>query len=88
MKDERLSWRERWERVRDMNAAFNIGSTSRDVNIPTFALAALRTAGHSRFRFSKPQSATVEGEALTVIDFRESARPTLVAGRPAAATSR
>ena len=80
MKDDRLSWRERWERVRDMNAAFNIGSISRDVNIPTFALAALKMVNQSRFRFSKPQSDTVDGEVLTALDIRETARPTLVSG--------
>jgi len=80
MKDDRLSWRERWERVRDMNAAFNIGSISRDVNIPTFALAALKMVNQSRFRFSKPRSNTVDGEVLTALDIRETARPTLVSG--------
>ena len=63
-----------------MNAAFNIGSISRNINIPTFALAALRTVNHSRFRFSRPRSETVDGEALTVLEIRETARPTLVSG--------
>jgi hypothetical protein len=80
MKDDRLSWQERWKRVRDMNAAFNIGSISRDVNIPTFALAALRTVNHPRFRFSRPRSDTVDGKVLTVLELREQARPTLVSG--------
>jgi hypothetical protein len=46
----------------------------------TFALTALRTANHTRFRFSRPRSDTVDGEVLTVLDLRETARPTLVSG--------
>lgn len=53
-----------------MSAAFNIGSMARDVNLPTFAFAALRTAGQVRFSYSRPRSDTVAGELLTRIDFR------------------
>ena len=80
MNDPALSWKEKWERVRDRSAAFNIGSAARDVNIPTFALAALRSASHSRFSFSKPRSERVDGILLSVMDLRERARPTLVSG--------
>lgn len=80
MNDASLSWTERWRRVRDRSAAFNIGTTARDVNIPTFALAALRTVNQARFTFSKPRSQKVDGEVLSVLDIRERARPTLVSG--------
>ena len=63
-----------------MSAAFNIGSIARDVSLPTFAIAALRTAGQVRFSYSRPRSDTVAGELLTRIDFRERGRPTLVSG--------
>lgn len=75
-----LSWDERWRRVLDISAAFNIGSTARDVNLPTFALAALRTANHARFDYSSADTATVNGEPLRVLSFHERARPTLVSG--------
>lgn len=75
-----LSWDERWRRVLDISAAFNIGSTARDVNLPTFALAALRSANHGRFDYSAAEAATIDGERLRVISFRERSRPTLVSG--------
>ena len=62
LNDPTLSWQERWRRVRDMSAALNIGSIARDVNLPTFALAALRTVNHSRFSYSRRRSDTVDGE--------------------------
>lgn len=63
-----------------MSAAFNIGSIARDVNLPTFAFATLRTAGHARFNYSRPRSDTIDGHRLTRLHFRERARPTLVSG--------
>ncbi len=80
LSDATLSWPERWRRVRDANAAFNIGPFTRDANLPTFALAALRTASHARFTYSAPRSQTLDGRRLTRRTFRERARPTLVAG--------
>jgi hypothetical protein len=80
MNDVSLSWRERWRRVRDLSAVFNLGAISRDFNVPTFALTALRTARHSRFRFSTPRPDRVEGTTLTLVEFTERTRPTLVAG--------
>lgn len=78
--DGTLSWDERWRRVLDISASFNIGSTARDVNVPTFALAVLRTANQARFRFSRPETVTLDGERLDALAFREQGRPTLVAG--------
>ncbi len=78
MNDAQLTWRERWARVRDMSAAFNLGSIARDVNLPTFALAALRTVNQPRFSYSTPRTERLDGELLTAIDLRERVRPTLV----------
>ncbi len=78
--DTSLTWTERWARVRDMSAAFNIGSIARDVNLPTFALAGLRTVNQTRFIYSTPRIERVDGEALTALKVRERARPTLVSG--------
>ena len=81
MKDEGLSWRQRWERVRDMNAAFNIGSISRDVNIPTFALG--RAQDGQSIPLSLLETAVRHGRWRgpdRSLDIRETARPTLVSG--------
>lgn len=80
MNDASLSWRERWRRVRDLSAVFNLGSISRDFNVPTFALAALRTGRHVRFSFSTPRADRLDGIALTLIEFNERSRPSLVTG--------
>lgn len=75
-----LSWDERWRQVLELSAGYNIGSTARDVNVPTFALAALRTVNQPRFAYSAPGTDTIAGERVRVLSFRERARPTLVAG--------
>lgn len=80
MNDASLSWRERWRRVRDLSAVFNLGSISRDFNVPTFALAALRTARHVHFSFSTPRSDRVDGTIFTLLEFNERGRPSLVTG--------
>ena len=59
---------------------FNLGSISRDFNVPTFALAALRTGRHVRFSFSTPRLDRVDGTPLTLIEFNERSRPSLVTG--------
>ena len=75
-----FSWPERWAEVRDRSAAFNLGSIARDINLPTFALAALRTVNQPRFRFATPRTDKIDGEVLVRIDFQERGRPTLVSG--------
>ena len=80
MSDASLSWRERWRRVRDLSAVFNLGAINRDFNVPTFALAALRSGRHVRFSFSTPRSDRVDGTAMTLIEFNERSRPSLVTG--------
>jgi hypothetical protein len=78
--DARLTWRQRWEQVRDRSAAYNIGAIARTINLPTFALSALRPANQRRFRFSPHRAEMVAGAAANVLEFREQARPTLVSG--------
>jgi hypothetical protein len=80
MRDPRLTWRQRWEQVRDLSAAFNIGAIARTINLPTFALSALRPANQSRFRFVSRRADVVGGETSSVLEFREQTRPTLVSG--------
>jgi hypothetical protein len=80
MQDPRLTWRQRWERVRDLSSAYNIGAIARTVNLPTLALSALRPANQRRFRFSPRQAEVLAGETSRVLEFLEQARPTLVSG--------
>jgi hypothetical protein len=80
MSDPGLSWDERWRQARDASAAFNIGSIARDINLPTFALAAVRSANQPRFRYSAPRVESIDGTRLLVVEFHERRRPTLVAG--------
>jgi hypothetical protein len=80
MDDTSLTWHQRWTRIRDRSAAFNLGSIGRTINTPTFALAAIRSVSQSRFTFTTPRSSTVDREVLTALGFRERARPTLVVG--------
>lgn len=80
LRDPQLSWRERWERVRDLSAAHNIGAIARTINLPTFALNALRPGMQARFRFSARRNESIDGTTWRVFEFREQARPTLVSG--------
>jgi hypothetical protein len=80
MVDPRLTWRQRWERVRDLSSAYNIGAIARTVNLPTFALNAMRPANQHRFRFSRRRAEVIAGETASVLEFREQIRPTLVTG--------
>jgi hypothetical protein len=80
MQDPRLTWRQRWERVRDLSAAHNIGAIARTINLPTFALSALRPGNQRRFRFSPRPAEVSDGETSSVLEFREQGRPTLVSG--------
>jgi len=80
LRDPRLTWRERWERVRDLSSAYNIGAVARTINLPTFALNALRPGTQRRFSFSPRRNAALDGESWRVFEFREQARPTLVSG--------
>lgn len=80
MQDPGLTWRQRWERVRDLSAAYNIGAIARTINLPTFALSALRPSTQRRFRFSPQRAEALDGDTWQVREFREMARPTLVSG--------
>jgi hypothetical protein len=75
MQDPGLTWRQRWERVRDLSAAHNIGAIARTINLPTLALSALRPGNQRRFRFSLRRAEVIDGETSSVLDFREQARP-------------
>lgn len=80
LRDPNLSWVERWARVRDLSAAHNLGALARSINVPTFALVALRSSGQPRFSFSPRRDETVDGHAVRVLEFTEVRRPTIVSG--------
>jgi hypothetical protein len=58
-------------------AAHNLG-LPRTINVPTAVLEVLHPSHRGRFHYSVAGSATVRKQAVTVIAFREVARPTLV----------
>ncbi len=69
-------------RVAKESARYNIGGISRNINLPTMALAILHPMNQYRFYFEKAGEETVEGTMAWVIRFVEHRRPTLVrAGR-------
>lgn len=68
LQDPRLTWQQRWERVRDLCAAHNLGALARTVNLPTFALNVLRASAQARFRFSARRPETIEGVSVHVLE--------------------
>jgi len=69
---------DRWRRLSEESARYNIGSISRTVNVPTFALLVLHPGNQTRFSFSA--SGEDQGTAGSVCDvaFQETDSPTIV----------
>lgn len=72
--------REQAERIRFESSRHNIGSATRDINVPTFALALFRPSVQSRFRCTAAGRERVQQVEARVLTFEETARPTLVRG--------
>lgn len=66
--------------MRSESTQYNIGDIRRDINLPTFALKALRKSEAARFTFERAGSGKVEGVEAWTIRFRERIGPTLVTG--------
>jgi hypothetical protein len=62
------------------SARYNIGGAQRDFNTPTIPLLFLHPANQHRFAFQLKGSKKVSGKRCRVMDFEESARPTLIRG--------
>ncbi len=66
------------EQIAEESARFNIGDVSRNVNLPTMALAFLYPANMPRSRFHKAGEETVAGVPTWAIQFVEHTRPTMI----------
>lgn len=65
-------------KIANESSRYNIGPIARTINVPTFALMLLRPNYRQRFEFKqRPQAETVNGQALTRVNFRERTRPTV-----------
>lgn len=75
---------ERWKRLSDDSARYNLGSITRTLNVPTFALIVLHTSNLPRFTFTTVTAgADTRGPGLEpgracVVAFEETASPTIV----------
>ncbi len=69
------------KRINDESARYNIGPISRNFNVPTTALFFLHPATVSRFSFERRGTKEIDGVTTWELDFRETARPTLVSTR-------
>ncbi|MEZ5316977.1 MAG: hypothetical protein R2752_06200 [Vicinamibacterales bacterium] len=64
--------------IAEESARFNVGAVTRNVNVPTFALAYLRREAQPRSRFTYGGSETVDDTPAQILQFEEVDRPRLV----------
>jgi hypothetical protein len=69
---------DRWRRLSEDSARYNVGSITRTLNVPTFALIVLHASNTSRFAFTAAADAAVPG--VCVVAFQETGSPTIVRG--------
>ena len=67
-------------RIASDNARYNLGSVTRTINVPTFALGLLQARNRFRFRARQNGTESVDGHVLTRLEFRETGRPTIIRG--------
>ncbi|MEW6321900.1 MAG: hypothetical protein AB1635_12555 [Acidobacteriota bacterium] len=82
---------DRATRIMEASTRHNIGSVSRSINIPTLALLFLHADIRGRFAFTRSGEEAMAGRTSTVVEYRETARPTLIKtsrGRDLAMTGR
>jgi len=66
--------------IQKESSRYNLGSGSRDTNLPTFVLQFLLPTVVSRFAFSPGEIEAVEGVDAQVVSYVEIARPTIIQG--------
>src|SRR5262245_47982451 len=71
---------EQAERIRTESARYNLGSMKRTINNPVIGLAILQADFQQRFRFTLGKQDPVVGPGVWIIEYRETARPTLIQG--------
>lgn len=69
---------DRWKRLSQNSARYNIGTITRTINVPTFALIVLHASNTSRFAFTAGADPSVPGAC--VVAFQETGSPTIVRG--------
>jgi len=74
----------RWQRLSAASARFNLGTTARTINAPSFALVVLQAQNHARFSFASTNEPRRRGTRC-LLTFQETARPTIVRGTAGAA---
>ncbi len=71
---------ERWRRLSADSARYNVGTITRTLNVPTFALIVLHASNTSRFAFAAAPDAAAPASGVCVVSFQETASPTIVRG--------
>lgn len=66
------------EAIRFESSRHNIGDVTRDINVPTYVIALLHDSLRSRFTFRLRGRDRIRGAPTRVIEFEETARPTLI----------
>jgi hypothetical protein len=69
---------DRWRRLSEESARYNIGSIRRTLNVPTFALLVLHAENQSRFSFTPAAGAGAAGSSTCDVDFQETESPTII----------
>jgi hypothetical protein len=67
--------------IRAESSRYNIGTPNRDTNVPTLALEVLGADLRGGFTFKQRGHQTVDGTDTVVIEYSETARPTMIRGR-------
>jgi hypothetical protein len=73
-------WRQADE-IRFESHRYNIGQVIRDINLPTYVIDLLHESRRPRFAFRLRSRERVRGHQVRVIEYEETARPTLIRGR-------
>jgi len=61
---------------------YNLGAVQRTINNPVFALIILQPEIRSRFKFTAGKADRKFGDGVSVVEYVEEVRPTVIAGRP------
>ncbi|MDH4065220.1 MAG: hypothetical protein OEW19_12535 [Acidobacteriota bacterium] len=69
---------ERWRRLSEQSARYNLGTITRTLNVPTFALLVLHAGNQPRFAFTSGGERRVAGGAACDLRFEEQDRPTII----------
>jgi hypothetical protein len=69
---------DRWRRLSEESARYNIGSITRTLNVPTFALLVLHPENGERFSFTPATSDQPAATGMCDVAFQETASPTIV----------